>query len=136
MRREAILGALVTLTLFLGIPLLWSLDPRGDRAPDPIRGPTGTRLCVGRTATKGKRPRGKARLQSRLLQGLPGVGPERARRLLERFGTIEAVVAASADALAAVPGIGKGTAEAIRWAVQEPRDLYGIDSAPDDLWSI
>jgi DNA excision repair protein ERCC-4 len=68
---------------------------------------------------KGGRPRGKARVRSRILQGLPGVGPERARRLLDRFGTVGAVIAAPAEALVSVPGIGPGTAEAIRWAVQE-----------------
>ena len=136
MRREAIQGALVTLTLFLGIPLLRSMDPEETARLILFAARQGRAYASGALPRKGARPRGKARVQSRLLQGLPGVGPERARRLLEWFGTVEAVIAAPADALAAVPGIGKGTAEAIRWAVQEPRDLYGIDPAPDDLWSI
>jgi len=136
MRREAIQGALVTLTLFLGIPLLRSLDPQETASLMLFAARQGRAYASGALPRKGRRPRGKARVQSRILQGLPSIGPERARRLLERFGTIEAVIAAPAEALAAVPGIGKGTAEAIRWAVREPRDLYAIDLAPDDLWSI
>lgn len=136
MRREAIQGALVTLTLFLGIPLLRSLDPEETASLMLFSARQGRTFASGAIPRKGRRPRGKARVQSRILQGLPGVGPERARRLLERFGTIEAVIAAPAETLASVPGIGKGTAEAIRWAVQEPRDFYDVAHDPDDLWPL
>jgi Fanconi anemia group M protein len=49
-----------------------------------------------------------------LLQGLPGVGPDRAGRLLERFGTIEKVMTATEDELRAAAGIGEKTAHRIR----------------------
>jgi excinuclease UvrABC nuclease subunit len=75
-------------------------------------------------------------VQSRILQGLPGVGPERARRLLDRFGTIEAVIAAPAEGLAAVPGIGKGTAEGIRWAVREAAAPYALVEDRDAFWGL
>jgi len=136
MRREAIQGALITLTLFLGIPLLRSMDPEETAGLILLAARQGRAYASGLLPRRGKRPRGKARVQSHILQGLPGVGPERAGRLLERFGTIEDVLTASADTLASVPGIGKVTAEAIRWAVEEPHALYGIDPTPDDLWSI
>jgi ERCC4-type nuclease len=90
----------------------------------------------GALPRKGRRPRGKARIQSRLLQGLPGIGPERAHRLLERFGTIEAVVTAPVEALAAIPGIGKVTAETIRWAVEEPSSPYAVSVDFEDPWPI
>jgi ERCC4-type nuclease len=45
---------------------------------------------------------------------LPAVGPERAVRLLERFGSVRAVMTGWADDLAAVNGIGKRTAAKIR----------------------
>ena len=41
-----------------------------------------------------------------LLQGLPGIGPERARRLLTHFGSVEKVVTADAKSLAEIDGIG------------------------------
>ena len=131
MRREAIQGALVTLTLFLGLPLLRSMDPEETANLILFAARQGRTFASGTLPRKGKRPRGKQRVQSRILQGLPGIGPERARRLLERFGTIEAVIAAPAADLASVPGIGKATAEAIRWAVEETPASYLSDGVPD-----
>jgi ERCC4-type nuclease len=136
MRREAIQGALVTLTLFLGIPLLRSMDPTETASLMLFAARQGRAFASGALPRKGRRPRGKARVQSRILQGLPGVGPERAKRLLDRFGSIEAVIAAPAEALATVPGIGKGTAEGIRWAVQETAGPYGLALDADALWPI
>ncbi|HEU0317952.1 MAG TPA: helix-hairpin-helix domain-containing protein, partial [Solirubrobacteraceae bacterium] len=40
-----------------------------------------------------------------MLDGMPGIGPARKRALIERFGSPEAVVAASVDQLQAVPGL-------------------------------
>jgi len=97
----------VTLTLFMGIPLLRSMDPEETATLMLFAARQGRAVASGALPRKGRRPQGKARVQNRLLQGLPGIGPERARRLLERFGTIEAVIAAPADALASVPGIAK-----------------------------
>ena len=136
MRREAIQGALVTLTLFLGIPLLRSMDPEETASLMLFAARQGRAVVSGAQPRQGGRPRGKARVQSRILQGLPGVGPERARRLLDRFGSIEAVIAAPADALVSVPGIGPGTAEAIRWAVQETAGPYDAARDCDPLWPI
>ncbi|HYN77762.1 MAG TPA: ERCC4 domain-containing protein [Lamprocystis sp. (in: g-proteobacteria)] len=126
MRREAIQGALVNLTLYLGIPLLRSRDPRETADLILFAARQGRAHATGTLPRKGKRPRGKSRVQSRILQGLPGVGPERARRLLERFGTIEAIISAPAAELAGVPGIGTGTAEAIRWAVEDTAARYEL----------
>jgi fanconi anemia group M protein len=51
-----------------------------------------------------------------LVEGLPGVGPRRARLLLAHFGTPAAVMCASPEELAQVPGIGKKSALRI-WQV-------------------
>ena len=48
------------------------------------------------------------------LDGVPGVGPERRRRLLRRFGSVAGVRAASVEELQDVSGIGRETAEAIK----------------------
>jgi DNA excision repair protein ERCC-4 len=66
----------------------------------------------------GYRPR---RIENRklfVLQGLPGVGPALARRLLERFGSIERVMEADEEELCGVSGIGPSKAAAIRAIIQ------------------
>jgi excinuclease ABC subunit C len=46
-----------------------------------------------------------------VLDDIDGVGPERRKRLLGRFGSVESIRAASAEELAAVDGIGQATAD-------------------------
>jgi len=83
------------------------------------------RAAQGGLPRPGYRPKDKRARQLFLLQGLPGVGAVRAARLLDRFGSVESVVTASAEDLAAVDGIGHKTATKMRWAVQEPVVEYG-----------
>ena len=135
MRREAIQGALVTITVVLGIPLLRAKDPaesarlmrytaRQCRALRDVS----TRSAHPRHFPA-KRPKGKRKTQLHILQGLPGIGPKRAHRLLERFGSVEAALTATDEELASVSGLGPHTADVIRWAVSEQALLY---AASDD----
>ncbi len=57
-----------------------------------------------------RQARTKAALAGELTR-LPGIGPELARRLFERFGSLKAMAEADADALRTVPGVGKARAE-------------------------
>ncbi|TVQ93041.1 MAG: nuclease [Chromatiaceae bacterium] len=134
MRREAIQGALIMLTLFLGLPLLRAADARESATLILLAARQGRAFASGALPRHGRRPRGKARLQSHILQGLPGIGPTRARRLLDRFGSIEAIIAASAADLASVEGIGKTTAAAIRWAIEEPGADYAGEPGAAGAW--
>ena len=60
--------------------------------------------------------RGKASIHSRL-EDIPGIGPARRRALLKAFGSLKAIRAADTDTLAAVPGMNRAAAEAVRaWA--------------------
>ena len=129
MRRESIQGALISISLLIGIPVLRSLHPAESAqlmvyAARQIRS-----RAAGALSRPGKRPKGKLRLQLHLLQGLPRVGPDRARSLLEHFRTVEAVMTASANDLIEVKGIGEKTAKAIRWAVSEETRQYRLDSS-------
>lgn len=127
MRREALQGALISLTLFLGIPLLRSVDAGesarlilyADRQFDHIARQMPPRLF------KGKRPKGKRKTQLQILQALPGIGLGAAHNLLEQFGSVEAVLAADEQALLGVAGIGIGRAKAIRWAIGEQLTPFG-----------
>ncbi len=124
MRWEAIQGALITVSMFIGLPLLRTRCPEETAATFRYVAEQGQAVAQGALPRRGRRPKGKSAYQNHLLQGLPGVGPERARRLLQRFGSVRAVMAADRDALAEVPGIGDRIAARIGWAVEEAPGAY------------
>jgi ERCC4-type nuclease len=68
---------------------------------------------------RGYQPKGKRKQQLFILQGLPGIGSERAIRLLDTLGSVEAVVTATSEELQSVKGIGDSIAARIKWAVKE-----------------
>lgn len=116
--REALLGAMVSLTLILDLPVLRSREPAESArlliyAAQQLR-----RDACDTLPRRGKRPKGKRRIQLRLLQGLPGIGPDRAAALLERFGNVQTVMNAAPGALQAVEGVGEKTARRIRAALE------------------
>jgi excinuclease ABC subunit C len=63
--------------------------------------------------------RSKAMTSGGLLDGIPGLGEVRRKALLKHFGSVKAVRAASVDELAAVPGLGQATAEALHEAIAQ-----------------
>jgi len=113
-------------SLILGIPVLRSKEPLETAklmvyATRQIRSVTG-----GGIQRPGYRPKNIRTRQLYILQGLPGIGRERASRLLNRFGSVEAVITASRDELESVDGIGKDTADKIKWAISEKITPYGL----------
>jgi excinuclease ABC subunit C len=48
------------------------------------------------------------------LDGVPGIGPARRRALLKHFGSLEAIRAATVEEVAAVPGIPRDVAQAVK----------------------
>jgi DNA excision repair protein ERCC-4 len=125
MRREALQGAMVSLSLVFRLPVLRAVDP-SETARLMIYAAEQMRRHEWEGGCRyGRRPKRKRRIQMRILQGLPGVGPERAGQLLETFGSIEAVMTATLEKLQQIEGIGPKTAAAIRDALQEAAVPYG-----------
>ena len=60
------------------------------------------------------KPNNLAVLAQFAIEGLPGCGPGTAKKLLAHFGTVEKVIAASAEDMCAVKGVGRKTADQIR----------------------
>lgn len=124
MRWEAIQGALVTVTLFMGLPVLRTRCPEETVRTFLYAARQRRTVDTDTLVRHSRRPKRKAALQSYILQGLPGVGPKRAKQLLDRFGSVEAVITAAADVLGEVDGLGPDTIRKIRNAVEEPRMQY------------
>jgi DNA excision repair protein ERCC-4 len=112
--RESIQGALITLMLIFDIPVFRSSDQAESARMIFYIGSQFARLRdpdhVPYVPGKAKRKRSR---QLRVLQSLPGIGPDRAKCLLEHFKTVRACFNASPAELMKVEGIGPKTAAAI-----------------------
>jgi ERCC4-type nuclease len=122
--REAMQGALITVSLILGIPVLRSKDPLETARLIVYIARQLKSIAGGGVQRHGYRPKNKRKRQLFILQGLPRIGPEKAGRLLDSFGSIKAAISASSSELQSVDGIGKSIADKIRWAVGEQESPY------------
>jgi DNA excision repair protein ERCC-4 len=111
---HAIEGALVSIAVIWRLPVLHAAD--ADRSCRIVRflaeqASNPRELALRRYDRKPKR---LATRRLFVLQGLPGVGPALARRLLARLGSVERVMTADAAALETVRGVGPTKAARIR----------------------
>jgi DNA excision repair protein ERCC-4 len=112
--REALQGALVTLMLIFDLPVFRSSDPAESARLIFYIGSQLVRLRdPGYAPYRQAKAKRKKTRQLRILQSLPGVGADRAKKLLERFTTVRACFTASPTELSEVEGIGSKTGEAI-----------------------
>jgi DNA excision repair protein ERCC-4 len=111
---NALDGALVSLAAMWRLPVLHSLDAEHSlRIPQFLADQAG----MPQQQVLRRYDRKPKRLASRrlyVLQGLPGVGPALAHRMLDQFGSVERVVTADAATLAEVRRLGPKKAARIR----------------------
>jgi DNA excision repair protein ERCC-4 len=112
---RAILGALVSLAVAWQLPVVFTRDLKETVECLVFAGRQDLdgRECVGNRPGS-RKPRRPQNLLRYFLQGLPGVGPELAARLLLHFGSVERIVLAGEKELRAVEGIGRLKARKIR----------------------
>jgi DNA excision repair protein ERCC-4 len=113
-RREALQGALITLALIFDLPVFRSRDPKESAQLLVYTGRQLARLRDDAPRYRIYKAKRRRTQQLRLLATLPAVGPDRAYRLLDYFGSVQSCINATAHELAKVPGIGPKTAAAIR----------------------
>jgi len=113
-RREALQGALITLTLIFDLPVFRSRDPKETAQLLVYEGHQFARLHEDLPRYRIYKAKRKRTRELRLLATLPTVGSDRAYRLLDYFGSVQACITATASELERVPGIGPKTAAAIR----------------------
>lgn len=117
--REAILGAMASIQIKFYLPVF--------RTATPIESVKMMEIIYHQLITEQKnlsrsfptrwgkfRKKNRKKNQIHILQGLPGIGSARAADLLNHFGSVGRVFAASLDELSQVKGIGKTTAISIR----------------------
>ncbi len=117
--REAMHGALITVSMVLGIPVLRAINAAETAKLLVFMARQINHLANDGIQRHGYRPKNKRKRQVFILQGLPGIGYERAVRLLDTFGSVKGVISASSEELQMVEGIGKKIADKIRWVVGE-----------------
>lgn len=126
MRREALQGALISLSLIFQIPVLRSFGPSETAHLLIYAAQQLHRHDTHYTIRRGRRPKRRRRLQLFVLEGLPGIGYEKAQRLLDHFGSVQAVMNASSDDLQQVDGIGEKLAHSIRWILEANRSCASL----------
>jgi len=110
----AIRGAILSVQTSWQIPVLFSNSIADTKEIFILIGKQDTAFHETFLPRGGYRPKRLANQRFYILQGLPGIGPQLARRLLEHFKTITKVVNASVYELSKVEGIGPNKAETIR----------------------
>jgi ERCC4-type nuclease len=113
----AIRGALAFLTVREGITVLQLSDPIETAAMLRIMARHAQERIGQPVSLREPSPQIEELYAAYLIEGLPGVVPRRARMLLAHVGTPAAIMCASAEELARVPGIGKKSAQRIWQAV-------------------
>jgi Fanconi anemia group M protein len=112
--RHALQGAVVSLAVMWRLPVVHARDP-----VDSLRILRFLAQQVARTNPEvlrryDRQPKRFASRKLYVLQGLPGIGPALANRLLLHFGSVENVVTATEGLLSHVRGIGPAKARRIR----------------------
>jgi len=117
--REAILGAMASIQVRFHLPVFRTMTPiESVKMMEMIY-----HQLIGEDENHGRSfplrwgkfsKKSRKKNQIHILQGLPGIGSARAADLLNHFGSVGDVFAASLDELSQVRGIGKTTAMSIR----------------------
>lgn len=111
---HALKGAIVSLAVMWRLPVVHARDPE-----DALWVLRCLADQIGRAEPSGlkrydRKPKRLASKKIYMLQGLPGIGPALADRLLLHFGTVEHVITADEITLMQVPGLGRTKARRIR----------------------
>ena len=114
MSRSAIRGALLNVQTVWNVPVIYSRSIEDSVELMQVMAGQFKKMAAVMPLRAGYRPRRLNTRQLYVLQGFPGVGPNMAKRLLNHFGSVAAVLGASSEKLKGVKGVGRVTAETIR----------------------
>jgi DNA excision repair protein ERCC-4 len=109
---EALNGALISVVLIFKIPVLFSSSPEETAkmilfAASQLNRSSYLNNLYPRPNNGRKKSTKKQKIQSHVLQGIPGIGPARAKELINKFGTLVAIFNSSDKQLETISGMGK-----------------------------
>ncbi len=111
---HALKGAMLSLAVMWRLPVIHARNPEDSLRILRFLARQLARTSLGVLQRYDRKPKRLASRKLYILQGLPGVGPALANRLLLQFGSVEHVIAADQGLLAQVRGIGPKKAQRIR----------------------
>ena len=111
---HALKGAMASLAVMWRLPVLCTRDPEDSLQILRFLAKQMGKSSHGILKRYDRKPKRFASQQLYMLQGLPGIGPALAHRLLIEFGSVERVVTASEPNLMHVKGVGPKKAARIR----------------------
>ena len=114
---HALKGAMVSLAVMWRLPVIHARDPEDSLRILQFLARQLARAHPGVLRRYDRKPKRLASRKLYMLQGLPGVGPALANRLLLQFGSVAHVVTADPSLLMQVRGIGPRKADQIRTLV-------------------
>lgn len=109
---EALNGALISVVLIFKIPVLFSSSPEETAkmilfAASQLNRSSYLNDLYPRPNKGRNKSTEKQKIQSHVLQGIPGICPARAKELINKFGTLVAIFNSSDKQLETISGMGK-----------------------------
>ena len=114
---HALKGAMLSLAVMWRLPVICARDPEDSLLILRFLARQFAKTDAHCLQRYDRKPKRLASRRLYLLQGLPGVGPALANRLLLQFGSVERVITADQNVLMEVRGIGAKKAQRIRHLV-------------------
>ncbi len=111
---HALKGAMLSLAVMWRLPVIHARNPEDSLRILRLLAEQLARTNLGVLQRYDRKPKRLASRKLYMLQGLPGVGPALANRLLLEFGSVERVITADRGMLVRVRGIGPKKAQRIR----------------------
>jgi len=118
--RQSVRGALVCLAAVWQLPILYSTSVEDSAELLLMLGSQLDQAAGNSLPRFGYPPKRLISRQRYIVQGLPGIGPQLAGRLLAHFGSVAKVMGASTEQLMQVDGIGAGKAAKVRLVLDAP----------------
>lgn len=116
---HAIQGAIVSLAAIWRLPVIQTSDPDDSLRVVQVLANQASGPLERILRRYDRKPKRLTSRQIYVLQGLPGVGPALATRLLNHLGSVERVVTADVSSLLQIRGVGPKRAARIRKVVSE-----------------